>query len=189
MLSQYSFIFHQMRSPFTYLRIKHNDHHLYTIALPLMFAIALSALTLLFVPHSSYAGQDGMIHGIAKFIGSLPGFFIAALAAVATFNKPDIDNLMQNPPEIPVEYEGQTTMVKMTRRRFLCVLFSYLAAMSITLIIATKIFVSISIPQPFTIPLSWLGVIAFYFGLSQMLVASMLGLYYLGERMHTPDPR
>jgi len=139
------------------------------------------------IPLDRLAGNTGLISQITDFVANLPGFFIAALAAVATFNRLDIDETMDNPPEIEVIHHGNPLMVKMTRRRFLCVLFSYLTAVSIFLVLATRFGLAISAPQGYEIIFSWIGVSGFIFILSQMITATFLGLYYLGERLHTPQ--
>jgi hypothetical protein len=50
------------------------------------------------------------------FIQNLPGFFIAALAAVATFGRADLDALMPGkPPRVSILYHGRPTEVELTR--------------------------------------------------------------------------
>ncbi len=78
-------------------------------------------------------------------------------------------------------------MIDMTRRRFLCVLFSYLTAISIFLVIGAKIGLAFTIPSEYYLLMSWTGFTLFSFILWQMILATILGLYYLGERLHTPQ--
>ncbi len=181
------FIFYQLLRPFSYLRIKHEDKWIYDWLIPAL----TTALTMLwlyyFVPLENLGGENGLVNGIVGFVSNLPGFFIAALAAVATFNKNDIDQLMANPPKIEIIHHGHPLMIEMTRRRFLCVLFSYLTAVSIFLTVGGKIGLACEVTSDFVEIASWSGVVLFMFVFWQMLIATVLGLYYLGERLHTPQ--
>lgn len=186
-LREFRYILYQLLRPFSYLKIKHNDKWIYDW----LFPVVCTAITCIYIkfniPISDVTDVNGLISKITDFIGNLPGFFIAALAAVATFNKDDIDELMSNPPKIPIFVAGEMTMIEMTRRRFLCVLFSYLTAVSIFLVLITRIFLATKINSNIEIYISWVGAIVYFFILWQMLLATILGLYYLGERLHTPQ--
>ncbi|MDE1463289.1 hypothetical protein [Spartinivicinus poritis] len=181
------FVIYQLTRPFSYLSIKHEDKWYYDWLTPLVLTILTLAVSVFYIPIQSITGSEGLVSDITSFISNLPGFFIAALAAVATFNKHDIDQPMANPPKIEIFYHGSYLMIDMTRRRFLCVLFSYLTAVSIFLILGAKIALKIEISEQFKIPLSWVGFGIFNFLLWQMVLATILGLYYLGERLHTPQ--
>ncbi|WP_420598300.1 hypothetical protein [Neptuniibacter sp.] len=185
-LSQFGFILYQLSRPLSYLRIKHEDKWIYDWIAPAFFTlITLSAFYFL-IPITSLVASEGLISQLTDFIANLPGFFIAALAAVATFNKNDIDQLMANSPKIEILHHGSYLMVEMTRRRFLCVLFSYLTAVSIFLVIGARIGLASTVAEEYQVTLSWLGVGCFIFIMWQMILATILGLYYLGERLHTP---
>lgn len=186
-LAQFKLIIYQFNRPFSYLKIKHEDKWIYDWAAPFVLSIATLAICYLYIPLENLLGDNGLISELTSFVANLPGFFIAALAAVATFNKHDIDQLMANPPKIEILHHGSSLMVDMTRRRFLCVLFSYLTAISIFLVIGAKIGLALIIPAEYYLPVAWVGVILFIFILWQMILATVLGLYYLGERLHTPQ--
>ncbi|EOC0041980.1 hypothetical protein ACI0X2_004058, partial [Cronobacter turicensis] len=87
--------------------------------------------------------DGGVIKTIASFISNLPGFYIAALAAIATFNREQIDHPLINDkgsPSIDVRVTKENghvvnTTEPLTRRLFLCMLFAYLTALSIFIII------------------------------------------------------
>lgn len=186
-LGQFKLIVYQLSRPFSYLRIKHEDKWIYDWAAPLILTLLTCGVAFNFIPLEKLVAKDGLISELTSFVSNLPGFFIAALAAVATFNKNDIDQLMANPPKISILHHGSFLMVEMTRRRFLCVLFSYLTAVSIFLVIGARIGLSITISSEYYTALSWLGFSVFSFVLWQMILATVLGLYYLGERLHTPQ--
>jgi hypothetical protein len=186
-LNQFKYILYQLSRPFSYLKIRHEDKWVYDWFLPTL----LTVTTLLFlhfkVPFESIGGEDGVISNLTSFVANLPGFFIAALAAVATFNKNDIDQPMANPPKINILYEGGFLMVDMTRRRFLCVLFSYLTAVSVFLVIFANIGLRTAVITEYHILATWVAVTIFFLMFWQMILATILGLYYLGERLHSPQ--
>ncbi len=186
-LREFRYIIYQLSRPFSYLRIKHEDKWIYDWFLPLLLTAATITIIYLYIPLSKVGGNSGLIDRLAGFVSNLPGFFIAALAAVATFNKHDIDQLMANPPRIEILHHGNPLMVEMTRRRFLCVLFSYLTAISIFLVISANFGLLIEAPDNYHVYLSWSSISVFMFFLWQMITATILGLYYLGERLHTPQ--
>ena len=185
--AQFKLIVYQFTRPFSYLKIKHEDKWVYDWAAPLVFTILTLVISYFYIPLDRIIGDGGLISELTAFVANLPGFFIAALAAVATFNKHDIDQLMANPPKIEIMHHGSSLMVDMTRRRFLCVLFSYLTAISIFLVIGAKIGLALTIPSEYHLAMSWVGFTLFIFILWQMILATILGLYYLGERLHTPQ--
>lgn len=184
---EFHLIVYQLMRPFSYLRIKHRDKWIYDWFVPLAFTVVTLVIVYLYVPLSAIGGGSGLISSLIDFISNLPGFFIAALAAVATFNKHDIDELMANPPKIEILHHGNPLMVDMTRRRFLCVLFAYLTAVSIFLVIFGRIGLVITVSQEYYLILSWSAITIFLYFLWQMVIATVLGLYYLGERLHTPQ--
>ena len=84
----------QLLSPLTYLRISHSSKRFFDWLLPGFFAILMflgyrfSAVTI------PITGVDGIISAVTEFVKFSAGFYITALAAVATFNRPDMDELM-----------------------------------------------------------------------------------------------
>lgn len=186
-LKAFRVIFYQLTRPLSYLAIKHDDKWIYDWLVPTIFTIITVFSTYLLIPIKDVLSSTGLISSITDFIANLPGFFIAALAAVATFNKHDIDELMSNPPKIEILHHGHPQMIEMTRRRFLCVLFSYLTAISIFLVIVSRFGLYVSITGYSFVFLAWAGISIFFFLLWQMIIATILGLYYLGERLHTPQ--
>ncbi|EOX4467669.1 hypothetical protein ACJ5NB_002408 [Vibrio alginolyticus] len=181
------FIFYQLLRPFSYLQIQHRDRHIYNWIVPLVASILTMIFILVFIDIKDAVREGGLIDSINNFVANLPGFFIAALAAVATFNKNDIDLEMNNDVKLTILYQGSSTDIPLTRRRFLCVLFSYLTATSLFLVLFTKLALASSWHESWYPAVSWIGCWLFFFILWQMLLATVLGLYYLGERLHTAE--
>ncbi len=186
-ISKYNFIAYQLCRPFSYLRIQHSDKWVYDWLIPLCLTLCTLGVAWLCIPIANIGGKQGLISDITGFIANLPGFFIAALAAVVTFTSADLDKTMPDNPTIEVHYQGQPLAVVITRRRFLCVLFSYLTASSILIVIGAKIGIYIEVSADYFVTVTWFGFFFFCLALWQMLTATMLGLYYLGERLHTPN--
>lgn len=140
-------------------------------------------------------GSAGFLSKILGFVQSLPGFYIAALAAIATFNNSDMDKLMPGkPPEAKIIYNGHLQSVPLTRRRMLSMLFSFLTAESLVLTIFAIGATTLAQPIKDLVPIYLHGGFKIVFSflyltfVMQMFVVTMWGLYYLGERIHTPDP-
>lgn len=123
---------------------------------------------------------------ILNFLQTMPGFYIAALAAISTFNNPGMDKDMVG--STPIDKDRK----KMTRRRFLAQSFSYLTFLSIVLLIVgaiIKYFFSLEVVITnsilFLIVYLVLLFILFMF-LFQLVFITFYCLYYLGDRIHLP---
>jgi len=124
----------RLLSPLSYLRIQHDLKFKYDWLIP----GALTIVTMASLGSIGYQipilGPDGIISSFANLSHVLVGFFIAALTAVATFPKRSLDQLMSSPaPTLKGLYKGKAINRQLTRRRFLCFLFGYLAWLSLFL--------------------------------------------------------
>jgi hypothetical protein len=144
--------------------------------------------------HVSLYADGGFVAKILGFVQGLPGFYIAALAAIATFNRVDIDKTMPFPaPTLDITVQGRTVAIELTRRRFLCSMFAFLTAENLILIVF-GIF-----GQSLYVPVKNFSPTVFHWGLSftylsiylmlfwQMMITSFWGLFYLGDKLHQPD--
>ena len=179
-----------------YLKVTHQEKKLFDIYCP-----AITSLLTILLPqilgisnHMTIYGEYGIIQKISSFSQTISGFYIAALAVVSTFNKPDMDKIMPSPaPRLNITQRGKTLQIELTRRRFLSLMFSFLTAESIMLAIITMFGDNISHAiRDSTINSlhvfisgSFLFVVFFIFW--QLIYCTFLGLYYLGYRIHHPD--
>lgn len=186
-------MFKILMSPLSYLRIKHEAKYLADWIYPILFSF-LSALVLLFfgIP-GAVAGKDGLLSKIFVVSSVLPGFYIAALAAIATFNRPDIDDVMAPPtPEMKQVIGGRENDVPLTRRRFLTYLFSFLCFESISLMIICVFSSLINVNLHETLSTQAFAASKFLFAFFvllmfwQMICGTVLGLYYIGDRLYRP---
>jgi hypothetical protein len=189
------FTYHLLR-PFSYWTIKFNRKVLLDWGYPFAAATLTAALvfSLSHFEHVTIFGDSGLLAKLVSFLQNLPGFYIAALAAIATFNRVDIDRAMPEPtPKINIQLRGKTIAIELTRRRFLCALLAFLTAESLMLILS-GIFATVIAPsvkavvplsaQPWVVVAATLIYLLFFW---QMLVVTFLGLFYLGDRIHQPD--
>jgi hypothetical protein len=137
-------------------------------------------------------GANGLFEVVAKLLQILIGFYIASLCAIATFQNPILDKPLYG----KVELAG----VELLRRRFLSLLFGYLAFLSIGLYLfgmsalwfgqsLQSILQSWGGSTPslaFCLVKHYAGLIYTVFAL-QLLCMTLLGLHYLSDRIHRPD--
>jgi len=188
-------IYHLVR-PFSYWSIDYDRKWRLDWGIPLL----ITAITTGFAGALAYfhpfavLGDSGLIAKILGFVQSLPGFYIAALAAIATFNRLDIDRPMPAPsPKIQIRVRGRTVAIDLTRRRFLCVLLAFLTAESLLLIVGAIFALSIApalrpmVAEQYRFWILFPGLAVYLLFFWQMLVVTFIGLFYLGDRIHQPD--
>ncbi|MCR5874755.1 hypothetical protein LRS10_11610 [Phenylobacterium sp. J426] len=180
----------RLLQPLAYWRIRHPAKWRYDLGLPAAVAVPLAALLLWGPLDLNLVGQNGLLDKINGLIGILSGFFIAALAAVATFDRPSMDDPMPgDPPKLRIVERGAAYDVAMSRRLFLSMLFGYLSLASFgiyffgsVLQLAAQADADISARVMFfarpVLTASYLFVV------SNIFVNTALGIYYLSYRLH-----
>ncbi|CAA7614668.1 Phage membrane protein [Magnetospirillum sp. LM-5] len=185
----------RLLAPLDYLRIQHETKRKYDWYLPGgLTAIAVGVFFILPVPPSVF-GPSGLIDRLGQLVQILPGFYIAALAAISTFNKADMDDPMPEvPPTLAVTYRGKPFVLELTRRRFLSAMFGYLTFLSIGLylggLIANIVAPSLAmvIPQGYHVWAKAAFMAAYGFWQANMLITTLVALYYLSDRIHMVGP-
>lgn len=184
----------QLVRPWAYLRIKARGKHIFDWWLPVGAALLSAVVVGLAGQSVSVFGAEGLVRQITGFVQSLPGFFIAALAAVATFSGDNLDELLPEPtPTLVESRRGRNTDVALTRRRFLCSLFAFLTVQSFALAIVGIFSTSLSpwvmtvVPSVVLSEVRTLGCGVLLFVLWQLLSVTCMGLYYLGYKIHLPS--
>lgn len=189
-------ILYQLFRPWGYLKIKHPSKSIYDYWVP-VFLTLITWIPLGYLycfKQLDVFSTSGLVKDLISFIATLPGFYLAALAAIATFQKNDIDELMPVSTKMNVRQQsGNDVVIDLTRRRFLCALFSFLTAQSIVICIGFYIAIhlvpSLKFFELSAIKIKAIGsfVLMIYFFLFwQLMSATALGLYYLGDRLHHP---
>ncbi|TAX38536.1 hypothetical protein [Rhizobium leguminosarum] len=147
-------------------------------------------------------GSGGLFDKASLAFTLLPGFFISALAAVATFNRTEMDETMPAPaPKVEIRHRGKTIEIELTRRMFLSYLFSYLSMMSFCLFFAVNVFGIIrQNVEHWLLLLPWVewrnsvmflvdnaAMLVFVYFCASVIVTMLHGIYFLCERIHMPN--
>ncbi len=175
-------------TPLSYLRVRSPDLWIYQWVLPAaLAAIALVGFYLLPVMPPLFEG-NGLVNTVNGLLNTLIGFYIAALAAIAAFPNVSLDSCMKGrAPKITNYRQGTATEETLTRRRFLVILFGYCAFLSILMfgVGVVSVMVAPSAAAATWLPaarLIWLT--AYFLMAASLLVATLVGLHYLIDRMH-----
>lgn len=184
--------------PLAYLTISSDAHHKKQMDFYLPIACSSVVSGILFILYINFninifESHNELLSSIIGLIQTLPGFYIAALAAVASFNNLALDNQMTS-PAMTINHGTSFPVDKLSRRRFLCYMLSYLAFISIIAclsIILVEFLYSFSVVN---FP-SWLinmgyavSCLIIFFMIVQILILTFVCLWYLGERIHFNDP-
>lgn len=178
--------------PLQYLSIDHPEKRKFDIQLPLLIAVFF-CLPLLSADFRADALNSFDIVGkLSNFLGVLTGFFIAALAAVATFGKQEMDDPMPGEPPVRLEHKvnAQRYFENLSRRRFLSFLFGYMAFLALALYVLGYAYL---VADKYLLPSSWRETIFAIFwivyalSLANLLSNTLLGLFYLTDRIHRPN--
>jgi hypothetical protein len=183
--------------PIDYLRIKHPYKIRYDLFAPLCLAAPVLLLFVLAPEPVPVFGESGLLSIFIAFLPILTGFYIAALAAIATFDKPSMDRVMPGSPPMTllIERLGVQGDEELTRRRFLCLMFGYLSFLGFLLfgvsafsnLFAENIqYVALHLGGYFA-SFRFLCIACYLFVVSHLLAVTFWGLYYLTDRIHRGD--
>ncbi|MFH7348371.1 hypothetical protein L1A45_07030 [Acinetobacter variabilis] len=187
--------------PLNYLSIRWDNGLInktrFDFIVPLLVAIILSAImTFLWFEigtKNSNIFTNDLTYYLICFLQTMPGFYIAALAAISTINSTTMDQPMAGDPpkEKYIEYNPYKVFwIEMNRRRFLARLFSYLTFISIVLfcfllIIRFSYSLEIKVSSLYVVYIVYFfSCVVVIFSLVQLIMMTFLSLYYLGERVH-----
>ncbi|WP_313590443.1 hypothetical protein [Agrobacterium cavarae] len=186
----------------TYRRIRDTKmvHYVWTVPLSLT---TLSFLIYYILPvRPSITGVGGLLDRLSLAFTILPGFFISALAAVATFTRAEMDETMPDPaPTVLVHHQGRLVPIELTRRSFLSYLFSYLSIMSMFLFFMCgsvefldRNFDSVlgsvaneTLRTGVNIIVKNIFIFFVLYLCSSVFVTMLHGIYFLCERIHMPN--
>jgi hypothetical protein len=194
-------LIYEMTRGVAYRKIKHPEMWIYRTLLPLVGCLALLAIYICLPVKPVFIGPAGIIPNLLTVISTLPGFYFAGLAAVATFQGPGMDTVMEEPaPKLPILVKGEPVEIDLTRRQFLTHLFAYLVIISFILCLGLLAMSGLAgaleywqmqLAKTAYGPWLWCSG-GFVFGLAflwlfcSMLVTTLHGIYFLTDRMHRP---
>lgn len=170
-------------SPLGYLRARNSTKKYWDFIIPGLVAVATALLFVSPWLRITVFGEKGFVHGINELIQILVGFYIAALAAVASLANPTLD---QGIAGEAIRFNNRD----LTRRQFLCLAFSYLSLLTICIygvglaanLVAETIRAAIS-PAFFPFIRGTFGAL-YGFAIAQLGLITSVTLYYLGEKIH-----
>lgn len=130
---------------------------------------------------------------VASGLVTLPGFYIAALAAVSSFQSTYLDQTIEGDgAQIRVLTKGTMHDIDLTYRMYISYLFSYLSVVSLLLFIllslSDEVTDSIShiVKGDLLSILNVIGSLSLSFWIWNLITTTLHGLYFLAERMHRP---
>lgn len=180
-----------IRSPLSFLAVRYPGSVALAWVVPSILSaivVGLAALLKIDVP---VTGDDGILKASISLFTVAGGFFVAALTVLIT-NDHDVLNAYfvgESKPKIRGEEE------ELTRKRFLSLLFGYLAFASFSIVVTCLLitvfadFLS-SLPKtPFFVFGSYAAGFVGTFVAFQLFLLAMVGLHYLTDRLHRSDGR
>ncbi len=190
---------YELGRPFAFQTAKGPTLRLYRDLVPLGFAGVALAVYLVLPVGIKLVGPDSASGTMAPLFAGLPGFFIAALAAVSTFQGGDLDRDMER-TTIWIQANGDAGDTDVTLRVFLSHLFAYLTFLSVIgfLLCASATLLASNIAHfqstAEATKAAWDDAMweiakgCFVFALAlvtgSVLSCTALGLYFLAERVH-----
>lgn len=184
-----------LAAPLVYLRARSKIKGCWDYAIPLV-AGAVAAWAYLLLPAGiSLLGSKGIVPAVNSLLQILVGFYIAALAAVASLNSVALDQAtIGDPVKLRRVVQDGVEDVVLNRRRLLSLMFSYLSFAAM-LLYSAGVFAVIAadnvraIFYPVVLESMKVAFVAGYFSvLAQLACITTVTLYYLGDRMHRCDP-
>lgn len=172
----------KMLTPINYVRISHAEKRVFDLWIPILLSIGTSIILYYLEKPINFINKDGLISVINGILQILSGFYIASMAAVATFQKDGMDSVMAgSPPTL----KG----IELTRRKFLTYLFGYLAFASILLYFIGG---GLQLIAPTLHSIAWLNiklikyifVTIYIFFIMNILCTTILGMHFMIDRMH-----
>src|SRR5689334_187541 len=98
---------YQLLRPLAYLAIDDRSKWQIDLLIPAIFAVVQTLLIFSVPLRPMIYLNGGLISQLLGLLQIMPGFYLAALAAIATFNRADMDGYMPQPtPTVRVQIKG-----------------------------------------------------------------------------------
>jgi hypothetical protein len=193
----------QLLVPLNYLKIRHGDgifhsKATYDFVLPVIFSgLTFLAFWWLDIPLRIFANPE-MTKRLTDLLQLMIVFYMAALAAVATFERKGIDEPLKGGDAILHVRRhdgGDLRPKKLSHREFICYLFGYLSFLSLILFVfitmGDVLWPRFEDQMATHHSLHWLlanvvdpiGLFVFFVAIWQLIFTSLLGIYFLTDRL------
>lgn len=192
----------QLFVPIRYLQIKQgkgifSSKFTYDFTIPFVLSVvSILTVSLLSISLGVFS-NTGLVSSIVNLLSLFTAFFIAALAAVSTFDRKGLDEIMKGQPAVLelVNRRNENPERPLTHRQFICYLFGYLSFISILFITSIYFFKLIvpsmlkivNIPELLASILKFGFGFLFFFVFWQILVTVLFGIYFLCDRLQFLD--
>ncbi len=181
-------------TPLLYLKLRNGGLNAHTWWFPLALAVFINIFAQFLPEGINVYGSDGLIRSINQLLSVLVAFYIASLAAIATFKSDHLDSKFAGKPmELTVIRSGKEETEELSRRRFLCFLFAYCAYVALVLFCVGEIAILFKGNLSAFFTEGWclefgklLFMFLYTFTISNLLSSTLLGLHYLADRIHRP---
>ncbi len=181
----------QLFRPLDFLKVKNSPKMLYQIILPIFFAIIIVFLQNYKKEGIDILADDSFVAKIILILQILAPFTLAALAAVATFPSDIMDAKISGStkPTLRRKLRGEYIIEELTRRRYLSLLFGYITLLGITMlligtILSDVIRLLLMVPIFSQVAINYITLSIFAFMSGNLLTNTLLGLFYLSDRIH-----
>jgi len=195
--------------PCNYLRIRHGESFLeskavYDFVIPAVLTLLTAGFTALIGSPLTLFGQQTVFQALSGLLAILIGFYMAALAAVATFHREGIDDKMKGGDAtlmVASVIGGEKKPKPLTYRQFISYLFGYASFLSFViyafLLVVGSVWprlVAIAEgfrwwPEIMAIGIGPAVYLLVFFAIWQLFITSLLGIYFLAERIQSlSDP-
>lgn len=174
--------FKKILTPVDYIRIKHPEKRVFDFTIPLFLSLVITFFVFCLDKPIVLLAKDGLVSVVNGILQILSGFYIAAMAAVATFQKPGMDQVMDGTPPT---LKGKV----LSRRKFLTYLFGYLAFTSIFMYLAGGglQLLALTITNILWLKITWVKFIlvaSYIFIITNIISTTILGMYFMIDKMH-----
>jgi len=194
---------YELRRWLSFTSIEHPHIKLLAFKYPAIAAFIFSIIFILWPHTAPINSANGIFAEISSVVRILPAFFLASLAAVATFNRAELDTAPPDPDAMKMimRTAGQMVELNVTSRIFLTSLFSYLTGISFCLLIFSSIaklmwpgilhfadaWTSPEILPHVNLTLEFIIIFLAAYLISKLIFCGSYGLYFLSEKIHRPN--
>lgn len=171
-------------APFRWLRVSYPGKCYYDWLLPLLVGVLAALVKDQCGDAMNVFGARGLLEHVLSLLLILTGFFIAALGVVSAMRGRAIDQIMVG------DKIARLGGVPITRRRYLALMFGYLALSSLLLYIGGTVANLLAPISKSKIPIQLHAAIevgfagAYMFMFANVTITTMIGLYYLSDRLY-----
>lgn len=186
--------FRTLFAPLNYLRARNSQKFAWDWIYPVILAVLMTGCLLVLPQPISILGDKGLVYWVNELLQVLIGFYIAALAAIASFGRASLDQVIEGDGVLlSVRRDGAPEDRSLTRRSFLSLMFGYLSLLAIFLyctgLAVSLLAANIHLLPPVVLTALRIGFVFIYgFLFAQMLSITLVALFYLSDRIHRQTP-